>query len=52
MKAGEKSLKRYAVEEAHQYYQEAFDLLKNKTQTREDELLLGASRVERIQVNS
>ena len=41
MKAGEKSLKRYAVEEAHQYYQEAFDLLSNKTQkTREDELLL------------
>jgi tetratricopeptide (TPR) repeat protein len=40
MKAGEKSLKRYAVEEAHQYYQEGFDLLKNKTQTREDELLM------------
>jgi tetratricopeptide (TPR) repeat protein len=30
MKSGEKSLKRYAVEESHQYYQEAFDLLKNK----------------------
>jgi len=27
MKAGEKSLKRYALEESHQYYQEAFDLL-------------------------
>jgi len=41
MKAGEKSLKRYAVEEAHQYYQEAFDLQSNKPEkTREDELLL------------
>jgi class 3 adenylate cyclase/tetratricopeptide (TPR) repeat protein len=30
MKSGEKSLKRYAIEESHQYYQEAFDLLKNK----------------------
>jgi tetratricopeptide (TPR) repeat protein len=41
MKAGEKSLKRYAVEEAHQYYQEAFDLLSNKIQkTRDDDLLL------------
>ena len=40
MKAGEKSLKRYAVEEAHQYYQEAFDLLSNKPEkAREDELL-------------
>ena len=27
MKAGEKSLKRYALEESHQYYQEAFNLL-------------------------
>jgi class 3 adenylate cyclase len=27
MKAGEKSLGRYAVEESHQYYKEAFDLL-------------------------
>jgi class 3 adenylate cyclase/tetratricopeptide (TPR) repeat protein len=41
MKAGEKSLKRYAVEEAHQYYQEAYDIISNKTdKTREDELLL------------
>jgi class 3 adenylate cyclase/tetratricopeptide (TPR) repeat protein len=41
MKAGEKSLKRYAVEESHQYYQQAFDLLSNKTEkTREDECLL------------
>jgi tetratricopeptide (TPR) repeat protein len=41
MKAGEKSLKRYAVEEAHQYYQKAYNFLSNKTEkTREDELLL------------
>ncbi|MCK5202359.1 MAG: hypothetical protein KAR15_00755, partial [Desulfobacterales bacterium] len=41
MKAGEKSLKRYAIEEAHQYYLEAFNLLSNKTEkAREDELLL------------
>jgi predicted ATPase/class 3 adenylate cyclase len=34
MKSGEKSLKKYAVEESHQYYEKAFDLLiekKNKT---------------------
>jgi len=30
MKSGEKSLKRYAVEESHQYYKEAFELLKNR----------------------
>jgi len=41
MKAAEKSLKRYALEEAHQYYHEAFELLSNKAQKdREDELLL------------
>jgi class 3 adenylate cyclase/tetratricopeptide (TPR) repeat protein len=41
MKAAAKSLKRYAVEEAHQYYQEAFDLLSNKAdKTRDEELLL------------
>jgi tetratricopeptide (TPR) repeat protein len=41
MKAADKSLKRYALEEAHQYYQEAFDLLSNKTQkNKEEELLL------------
>ncbi len=41
MKAGEKSLKRYAVEEAHQYYRDAFDLLSNKPEkTRDNELLL------------
>jgi len=27
MKSGEKSLKRYSVEEAHQYYKEAFDVI-------------------------
>ena len=37
MKSGEKSLKRYAVEESHQYYQEAFDLLTNKTSVTEEE---------------
>jgi tetratricopeptide (TPR) repeat protein len=37
MKSGEKSLKRYAVEESHQYYHEAFDLLKNKTGMMEEE---------------
>ncbi|MEE9496902.1 MAG: AAA family ATPase, partial [Desulfobacterales bacterium] len=41
MKAAEKSLKRYAVEEAHQYCREAFNLLSNKTEkAREDDLLL------------
>jgi tetratricopeptide (TPR) repeat protein len=37
MKSGEKSLKRYAVEESNQYYQEAFDLLKNKPGMTEEE---------------
>ncbi len=41
MKSGEKSLKRYAVEESHQYYQEAFDLLSNKPgKPREEDALL------------
>ena len=41
MKSGEKSLKRYAVEEAHQYYKEAFDLLADKPKkTKEEEELL------------
>ena len=31
MKSGEKSLARYAVEEAHQYFKEAFDILSPKT---------------------
>jgi tetratricopeptide (TPR) repeat protein len=41
MKSGEKSLKRYAVEESHQYYREAFELLKDKPEkTKEEERLL------------
>jgi class 3 adenylate cyclase/tetratricopeptide (TPR) repeat protein len=40
MKSGEKSLGKYAVEEAHQYYKEAFDLLSNKPdKTKEEERL-------------
>jgi class 3 adenylate cyclase/tetratricopeptide (TPR) repeat protein len=37
MKSGKKSLKRYAVEEAHRYYQEAFDVLSDKTDKSKDE---------------
>ena len=37
MKSGEKSLKRYAIEESDQYYQEAFDLLKNKPAMTDEE---------------
>jgi class 3 adenylate cyclase/tetratricopeptide (TPR) repeat protein len=37
MKSGEKSLKRYAIEESYQYYQEAFDLLKNNPTLTEKE---------------
>ena len=41
IKAGEKSLGRYAVEESHQYFKEAFDLLTNKTDmTKKDKALL------------
>ena len=41
MKSGEKSLKRYAVEESHQYYEEAYNLLLDKREkTREEEELL------------
>ena len=41
MKSGEKSLARYAAEEAHQYYQEAYELLVNKAeQTEKDRDLL------------
>jgi tetratricopeptide (TPR) repeat protein len=32
MKSGEKSLARYAVEEGHQYFKEAFDILASKTE--------------------
>ena len=43
IKAGEKSLARYAVEESHQYFREAFELLTNipERTTDEDELLIG-----------
>ena len=41
MKSGDKSLKRYAVEESHKYYREAYDLLKNESgKTRHDNELL------------
>jgi class 3 adenylate cyclase/tetratricopeptide (TPR) repeat protein len=41
VKSGEKSLKRYAVEESHQYFKEAFDLLTDKPgKTKEEEGLL------------
>jgi tetratricopeptide (TPR) repeat protein len=41
MKSGEKSVKRYSVEESHQYYKEAFDILTNKPdKSREEEGLL------------
>jgi len=37
MKAGEKCSERYTVEESHQYYKEAFDILSNKTDRSKDE---------------
>ena len=41
MKAGEKSFNRHALEESHQYYREAFELLSNKfDKSKEDEALL------------
>jgi predicted ATPase/class 3 adenylate cyclase len=41
VKSGEKSLKRYALEEANQYYREAFDLLsRNQTRSPDEDLLL------------
>jgi class 3 adenylate cyclase/tetratricopeptide (TPR) repeat protein len=41
MKSGEKSIKRYAVEESNRYYEEAFELLTNKSnRSREEEELL------------
>jgi len=43
IKSGEKSLKRYAVEESHHYFKEAFDLLSSKSDRtkEEDGLLIG-----------
>jgi predicted ATPase/class 3 adenylate cyclase len=41
IKSGQKSLKRYAVEESHQYYQQAYNLLTEKpSKTKEDRELL------------
>jgi tetratricopeptide (TPR) repeat protein len=41
MKSGEKALRRYAVEESHQYYREGFELLANKSdKSRQEECLL------------
>jgi class 3 adenylate cyclase/tetratricopeptide (TPR) repeat protein len=37
MKAGEKCFERYTVEESHQYYKEAFDILSKKTDRSKDE---------------
>jgi len=36
-KAGEKSIKRYAVEESHQYFREAFDILSQKPDKEQQE---------------
>jgi tetratricopeptide (TPR) repeat protein len=41
VRSGEKSLARYAVQESHQYFKEAFDLLSNKKdRTKDDDNLL------------
>jgi tetratricopeptide (TPR) repeat protein len=41
VRSGEKSLGRYAVEESHQYFKEAFDLLSNKPgRTKDEDALL------------
>jgi class 3 adenylate cyclase/tetratricopeptide (TPR) repeat protein len=41
MKAGQKNLKRYALEESHQYYKEGFELLSQRPdKTKEDKMLL------------
>ena len=41
VRSGEKSLARYAVEESHQYFKEAFDLLSNKPgRTKDEDALL------------
>jgi class 3 adenylate cyclase/tetratricopeptide (TPR) repeat protein len=40
IKSGEKSLRRYAVEEANQYYQEAYDLLKGHSKKTKEEMEL------------
>jgi class 3 adenylate cyclase/tetratricopeptide (TPR) repeat protein len=40
IKSGEKSLRRYAVEESNQYYQEAYNLLKGQSKKTKEELEL------------
>jgi predicted ATPase/class 3 adenylate cyclase len=40
MKSGEKSLKRYAVDESHSFYQEAFDLLSPSAESSKEEGIL------------
>ena len=41
IKCGEKSLNRYSLDEAHRYFQEAFDILSNKeNRAREDDKLI------------
>jgi class 3 adenylate cyclase/tetratricopeptide (TPR) repeat protein len=40
IKSGEKSLRRYAVEESNQYYQEAYNLLKGQSKKTKEELQL------------
>jgi class 3 adenylate cyclase/tetratricopeptide (TPR) repeat protein len=41
MKSGEKSLERYSVEEAHQFYQQAFEILAAKNEkSKEEEVIL------------
>ena len=38
IKSGDKSLKRYALEESHQYFKRAYDILSNKPEKTKDEL--------------
>jgi class 3 adenylate cyclase len=40
MKAGEKSMHRYALDESHQYYREAFELLTGKLEVSKDEKVM------------
>jgi tetratricopeptide (TPR) repeat protein len=38
VKSGEKSLKRYAVDESHQYFEQAYNILTNRSGTKEEEM--------------
>jgi len=38
IKSGDKSLKRYALEESHQYFKRAYDILSNKSEKTKEEL--------------